>query len=695
MRQMTGIDFFAHHSPFGAHASFTLGRIGRGGGFGLEGFGPADQDVFIGYGRKGEPFRALPFYSGWEQSTAAYTGTDDRKDRSGFSRWRAFQEGDITRTYNWATDTWTAGEMTFTLLTPFGPVADPESKAAGDPRDATLPAILAELTIDNRTSGTPAWGFVGVGQRLGPLRPLADSTRGMLEGVAHDTAWGVAAVAGKGVGTIQSMAMPDRVADGQADLHRLGGQGGVLFTVPARTKATFTLALGFWRDGVVTSGLPGRYAYTRHFTGLEDALTEALRRAPALKRLAAVRDAELGKSKLSAAQRFLLAHATRSYHGSTEWLERDRTPFWLVNEGEYRMLNTFDLTVDHLFWELKWHPWTVRNTLDLFADRYAYTDQHGLSFTHDMGVANQMSPPGTSSYEKEEIAGCFSHMTHEQLVNWVLTGAVYAHATRDANWLDRRLPVFERCLDSLINRDARDPDKRIGIMQKDSNRVGRTGEEITTYDSLDTSLGQARKNLYLGVKTWAAYLALESIFNTHGDRRRAAGARAQAGRAARTIAGRFNRKTGFIPAVFEKNNASAIIPAVEGLVFPWVLGMKHAVSRNGPFRNLIIALTRHIRTVLKPGVCIDEQSGGWKMSSTSENTWQSKIAISQFVIRHVMKIRYPKAAWKAWDAAHMTWQTEGGCRDWAFTDQIRSTDGGDLGSRYYPRGVTAVLWLEE
>lgn len=695
MRPMTSIDFFAHHSPFGAHASFTLGRIGRGGGFGLEGFGPADQDVFIGYGRKGEPFRALPFYSGWEQSTAAYTGSDDRKGRTGFARWKAFGVADLTRTYDWATDAWTAGDLTFTLLTPFGPVADPESDAAGDPRDATLPAILAELTVDNRKSVKPAWGFVGVGRKTGPLRALGDSTGGSLEGVAGETQWGLAAAAADGVGTIQSMQMPDRVADGKPDLHRLGGQGGVLFTVPPRMKKTFTLALGFWRDGVVTSGLPGRYAYTRHFTGLEDVLATALRRAPELKRIAAARDADLRRTKLSPEQRFLLAHATRSYHGSTEWLERDGAPFWLVNEGEYRMLNTFDLTVDHLFWELKWHPWTVRNTLDLFADRYAYTDQHGLSFTHDMGVANQLTPPGTSSYEKEEIAGCFSHMTHEQLVNWILTGAVYAHATRDDTWLTRRLPVFAACLDSLISRDDKNPRKRIGIMQHDSSRVGKTGEEITTYDSLDTSLGQARRNLYLGVKSWAAYLALEAIFTAQGDRDRAADARAQAGRAARTITGRFNRKTGFIPAVFEKGNRSAIIPAVEGLVFPWVLGLQAAISPRGPYRRLIAALTKHIRTVLKPGVCIDAQSGGWKMSSTSENTWASKIALSQFVVRHVMKIRYPKAAWRTWDAAHVKWQTEGGCRDWAFTDQIRSTDGQDLGSRYYPRGVTAVLWLEE
>ena len=42
-------DFYAQHSPFGAFASFTLGRYGKRGGFGLELAGPAEQDVYIEY----------------------------------------------------------------------------------------------------------------------------------------------------------------------------------------------------------------------------------------------------------------------------------------------------------------------------------------------------------------------------------------------------------------------------------------------------------------------------------------------------------------------------------------------------------------------------------------------------------------------------------------------------------------------
>ena len=69
-----------------------------------------------------------------------------------------------------------------------------------------------------------------------------------------------------------------------------------------------------------------------------------------------------------------MAQGTHSHYGSTQLLWSSSRPLWVVYEGEYRMMNTFDVTVDHLFFELAWHPWTVRNTLDLFADRYAYTD---------------------------------------------------------------------------------------------------------------------------------------------------------------------------------------------------------------------------------------------------------------------------------------------------------------------------------
>ena len=67
-------------------------------------------------------------------------------------------------------------------------------------------------------------------------------------------------------------------------------------------------------------------------------------------------------------------------------------------------MNTFDLTVDHLFFEMEFNPWTVENELDWFVRRYAYHDElrlpndnqeysGGISFTHDMGVGESLFSP--------------------------------------------------------------------------------------------------------------------------------------------------------------------------------------------------------------------------------------------------------------------------------------------------------------
>ncbi|GAA3329848.1 hypothetical protein GCM10020331_079990 [Ectobacillus funiculus] len=102
-------------------------------------------------------------------------------------------------------------------------------------------------------------------------------------------------------------------------------------------------------------------------------------------------------------------------------------------------------------------------------------------------------------------------MTHEQLVNWVLCAVVYVEQTGDTEWLKANMNIVERCFESMLNRDHPQPEKRNGLMGLDSSRV-MGGAEITTYDSLDVSLGQARNNIYLAGKIWASYVALEKLF---------------------------------------------------------------------------------------------------------------------------------------------------------------------------------------
>jgi hypothetical protein len=304
-----------------------------------------------------------------------------------------------------------------------------------------------------------------------------------------------------------------------------------------------------------------------------------------------------------------------------------------------------------------------------------------------MGVENVFSRPGFSSYELFGLDDCFSHMTHEQLVNWVLCAGVYGLHGDERGWLDDHLPTFRACLESLLHRDHPDPAQRNGVMGLDSSR---TKAEITTYDSLDPSLGQARNNLYLAVKTWAAYLGLEQVLRPAGRSEEADVAAEQARRCADAILDQVE-PDGTLPAVFEGEVKARIIPAVEGLVFPPFLGRADAVAPDGPFRDLIQALRTHLEKVLVPGVCLFDD-GGWKLSSTNNNSWLSKGYLCQYVARKILGIEWGEAGARA-DRAYVNWLTHPEQSYWSWSDQIVA--GVIRGSKYYPRGVTCMLWLEE
>ncbi|OVE77340.1 beta-xylosidase, partial [bacterium F16] len=450
----------------------------------------------------------------------------------------------------------------------------------------------------------------------------------------------------------------------------------------------------------VTQGIQTSYFYSRYFDSIESVGRYSLENFDDIKKRAQASDDLISAPHLSDDQRFHLIHAIRSYYGSTQMLDNDGEPIWVVNEGEYRMMNTFDLTVDQLFYELKLNPWTVKNELDLFTSRYSYTDKvhfpggdndhpGGLSFTHDMGQRNVFSRPGYSCYERAGLHGCFSYMTHEQLVNWVLCAAMYVKTTSDQQWLKDNLAVFEQCLESLLNRDNPVESERNGIMGLDSSRTI-DGTEITTYDSLDESLGQSRNNLYMAVKGWASYLALTDLFNANGLKEKAEIAARQAKLAAETIVS-FQTPEGYIPAVMGEDSDSKIIPGIEGLVFPFLMGYTDAVDEHGEFGKLIQVLKQHLESILKEGDCL-YPDGGWKLSSTADNSWLSKIYLCQYVARQILGLR-TDATGKTADAAHKRWLLKDENLEFAWSDQMKS--GVARGSKYYPRGVTSILWCNE
>lgn len=732
------------HSPIGAFASFTLGFKGAKGGLGLELGKPADENVYIGLqSRDGKRYEALPFFTSLNDESSRYDvekqtepeSQSDEKDKAVEESLQRVESAEIfpshptsansqtpsgwyhpsttelvyyndemiERTLEAATDTWTAGDLTFKIYSSVRPVPDPAQATEEEVKAAIVPAVFAELTIDN-TAGEIArrafFGYEGSDPYSSMRITHEDDEHYTGVGQGRQTALicadqDVTPALGFGIEKVLEEELEHNLKFG------LGIVGALLMEVPAGQKRTFRVAVCFYKGGLVTTGIDTSYYYTRYFKRIEDVGTYALEQWDELTDTCEQANRWIGEGTLNEDQHFMLAHSIHSYYGSTQLLQTlDDQPLWIVNEGEYRMMNTLDLTADQLYYELIMNPWTVRNELELFVDRYSYYDQvsfpgdrteypGGLSFTHDVGVANVFSRPQYSAYEMAGIEDCFSYMSHEELVNWLCCALTYIEQTGDLEFKDKYLKLLEDGLESMLNRDHPEPSQRNGLMGLDSHRT-QGGAEITTYDSLDVSLGQSRNNIYLAGKCWAVYIALEKLFYSEDRTVRAEEAGAQADRCAATITAQLNEQ-GYIPAVIGEGNDSRIIPAIEGLVFPYFTGCAEALEREGRFADYLNALHTHLRTVLVKGTCLFD-NGAWKLSSTSNNSWLSKIYLSQFIAREIMGLVWDEQG-QAADAAHVEWLTHPEYSYWCWSDQILS--GIISGSKYYPRGVTSILWLWE
>ena len=155
------ISFNAQHSPMGAFASFTCGHFGTRGGIGAQIGKPADQDLYIGIKEGGRtdaaPLRCLPFF---RSAAGGGAGAADfmveqagPAEQAAAAKVVALDASQIQRQYGWATDRWTTDQFTFTVYTPFGEIPDPARADFSRLRDALLPAVIAELEVDN-TRGT-------------------------------------------------------------------------------------------------------------------------------------------------------------------------------------------------------------------------------------------------------------------------------------------------------------------------------------------------------------------------------------------------------------------------------------------------------------------------------------------------------------------------------------------------------------
>jgi len=688
------------HGPVGANAAFAIGMAGRGGGFMHQDAFVPEQDLYIGTCCK-DSLTMLPFFA---KATSDYRESFVKSDNSPNPlKISYYTEDQIQRTYGQAYDGFDAKngqiDLKFELFSPGRCIPDPSKPFSHEEmKYAVCPSILTRLTIDNTKQTVDIKGFFGVGG----LKGLAFLDE--MVGVATIDGYGFAAQTQKGLRVAADFDPVGVFGRERPAILPLAPMAMLLFDVPAGEIISIDIALAWYQEGCVTQGANRcKFYYTHFYKNIFDVFSETFRTADRITQEAFALEAQCASSQLNEARKFLLGHSIQSYHVSTMLFDEEFSslpgnsqPRWCVNEGSFMMMNTFDLAIDHAFYELAKNPWVVRNVLDIYVKEYSYidtlhsADAHklpgGSSFTHDHGSHFTFTPHQYSSYEITDQDGCFSYMTQEQLCNWILTAGLYVEKTQDLEWLMETRGILEACLTSMVNRDATEEVDRDGVMDLDSDRCG-ASSEITTYDSLDHSLGQARRNLYVATKCWSSYVVMSHLFQLIQDAEALISTcDTQAHLCANTISSYYDEKLGFIPAILDHQDQSAIIPAIEALIYPYFSGCKEALSFDGPFSNYLQILKKHTQNILKPGLCLFED-GGWKLSSKNSNSWISKIFLCQFSAEEILLLKIDEQA----DYTHMDWWING-CCDCPGIDQIYEGKVSEHGF-HYPRAVSSYIWL--
>ncbi len=684
--------FNAHHSPIGAYATFTLGYPGASGGFGQQQKLPGTQSVYVGVESDGV-VRALPFF--------------DASVSPGIGQ---YAQSDVSRDFRVASDTFTTADFSFALYSPVRSVPDPTGEPAAPAflkagpltgistsgthsiQDAVLPAIFAEMVIDN-TAGTSqkvAVFAVDAGNAAVLNAPMP--------GVTFGTGLSQTAIVTDD-GSAVAFAAPD-LAQAMKGNFGPGSIGGIAVVVPAGQSKTIRFALCFFSGGPITQGRVTSFWYTQYYPTLASVVSAATTGLADRVASFAADNLLVDNAKITNNQKFLLSQAIHSYYGNTAFMQdQSGAPWWVVLEGQYQYMNTFDLSVDQQFFEIGMNPWTTRNVLDNSARHYSYqtgtelgsgaVGAGGIAFTHDMGQWPTFSPDGTSAYEKPNVFGTFSYQTGEELTNWILIAGVYVAQTNDVTWFEQNTANFASVFSSLANRDDVSAANRDGIESYNATSVG-TGDEITTYDSVGLGLTEAVGNSYLGGKAWAAYVILEGLLALSGRLDLAAQAAVSAARAANTLVAHVTAQ-GYIASNVYNGETIAIIPVIEGLVYPYFADRQDAVSPNGIYGTFIRALQKHLNVVLANNLCVYD-NGGWRLDSQSDNTWLSKIFLNEFVGRQVLGQNI-RASTNAADAESVVWLTQTTAARLAFSDQVIAQV--PSASEYYPRGVTSIVWLQE
>jgi hypothetical protein len=543
-----------------------------------------------------------------------------------------------------------------------------------------LPATWLSFTINN-TNSTPEDFYFGL--------PVAVTQKTFANGAYQGFVLGEAALAvPTGSCEVLSGARLSSVFSGMKQ--------GLAFhvNVPAGQTRALTVVIAYYRSAVVDTRTGSSYYYTSLFPSLDNVIDTAFAIFGDAQTRCAQLAAALNSAGLNPYRQFLACHTLHSYMADSVCLidPQGRVHWWEI-EGIFDFINTFDLTVDHAFYDSLMQPWALRNVLDGFSGALpgtGYTfdaplynpsgqqvSSHGFSLDHDMG---RWPTSGTGP-------AYGGSMGDEELQNWILSAGLYWTRTGDNAWLTNNLSVLQTCLNSMLLRDNTNSTARDGIT-KNVN-----AGEITTFDNLDGSLRAPAFSGRLAVRNWACYLALNAMLTQIGDAADATTCQNMAAVVAQTIVNRWNTyqaSLGYLPALLDGSSTAATTPMVEGLAYPAAMGLTNAIDRNGgPYAPMLQALSNHVMAVLVPGKCLDAGSGAWMVTSATPFSWQSKVFLSQYAAEAILGITNSSVDGLV-DQVHASVQIYGAPFQ-GYCDAF--VGAGNLeGGHHYPRGVTSALW---
>src|SRR4051794_14142335 len=167
----------------------------------------------------------------------------------------------VTRDFGVVADTWSAPGVSLRVLSPLRAVPEPDVAAVAELRDALVPAVFAELTVDNLGGEEARRAFFGVRAATGPdgRSPWGPTPR-LRHAQARDYGFVLDDGSGRMAGAF-SIAPEASTAAGTEVAAVLGGPSGgsgnvaaIRFEVPAQKQMTYLLAVAFWHGETVTQG---------------------------------------------------------------------------------------------------------------------------------------------------------------------------------------------------------------------------------------------------------------------------------------------------------------------------------------------------------------------------------------------------------------------------------------------------------